>query len=138
MQLSDYSGIFIYFGLMIFTGVAMVVVSHLFQITVKNEFYDWTRPYECGIRTEGLQPDRYPVHYYLVGILFVIFDVETIFFVPWAVAANYFRASSEWRVFWLAEMLVFLVILIVGYVYILQRGVLNWGQEEHQPKEVSK
>jgi NADH-quinone oxidoreductase subunit A len=137
MILSDYAGIFIYFGLMVFTGVAMVVVSHLCQIKSKHDKYDWTRPYECGIRTEGLTPDRYPIHYYLVGILFVIFDVETVFFVPWAVAAHDFRAS-DLQSFWLLEMLVFLGILIVGYVYILQRGVLNWGQEGQDSQEVRR
>ncbi len=128
MVLTDYIGFFMYFGLMVAAGVVFVVISHLFAVRVHNKDpYDWTKPYECGIRTEGHVADRYPIHYYLVSIMFVIFDVETVFFVPWAVVGNDFRASVEQQVFWLTEMLVFIVILLVGYVYILQRGVLNWG-----------
>jgi len=136
MALSDYFGLLIYFGLMVFTGVAMVVVSHLCQIRPRKESYDWTKPYECGIRTEGHSLDRYPIHYYLVGILFVVFDVETVFFVPWAIAGHSFVAESL-QVFWFVEMLVFLVILVVGYVYLLQRGVLDWGHEEAGASEES-
>jgi NADH-quinone oxidoreductase subunit A len=130
MLLTDYIGFFMYFGLMLAAGVAFVVISHLFAVRVHNKDpYDWTKPYECGIRTEGHEAGRYPIHYYLVSILFVIFDVETVFFVPWAVVGNDFRASAN-SAFWLTEMLVFIVILLVGYVYILQRGVLNWGIED--------
>lgn len=130
MVLTDYIGFFMYFGLMVAAGVTFVAVSHLFSIRVHHKDpYDWTKPYECGIRTEGHIIDRYPIHFYLVSIMFVIFDVETVFFVPWAVVGNDFRAASQ-HGFWLTEMLVFIVILLVGYVYILQRGVLNWGMEE--------
>jgi NADH-quinone oxidoreductase subunit A len=140
MVLSDYLGIFIYFGLMVLAGVVFVVVSHLFAVRVHNKDpYDWTKPYECGIRTEGHVLGRYPIHYYLVSILFVIFDVETVFFVPWAVVGQDFRAQPNLSLsFWLTEMLVFIIILLVGYAYILQRGVLEWGQEERSSMEVRR
>lgn len=138
MVLTDYIGIFMYFGLMAAAGVAFVIISHLFSVRVHTKaYYDWTKPYECGIRTEGHIPDRYPIHYYLVSIMFVIFDVETVFFVPWAVVGNEFKAM-EAQPFWLVEMLVFVLILIVGYIYILQRGVLDWGVEESSRKEVRR
>ncbi|MCH7472029.1 NADH-quinone oxidoreductase subunit A [bacterium] len=127
-MLSEYIGLFLYFGLMLLAGGAMILLSHLLQIRVKGEKYDWTKPYECGLRSEGLRMDRYPVHYYLVGILFVIFDVEIIFFVPWAVVGGDFREAGL-ALFWFVEMLVFLFILLVGYVYLLKRGVFNWGGE---------
>ena len=126
--MQDYAGFFIFLGLMVFTGAAMIVVSHLAAIKVKTDKYDWTKPYECGLRSEGLRLDRYPVHYYLVGILFVIFDVETVFFVPWAIVGTEFRKAGA-EAFWFTEMLVFLVILLVGYVYLVQRGVFNWGSK---------
>lgn len=129
MQLSDYVGVFIYFALMGFVGIALVVVSHLCQVRVKPDKYDWSKPFECGLRTSGLILHRYPVHYYLVGILFVLFDVETVFMVPWAVVGNDFRASEN-QLFWFLEMLVFLVVLLIGYVYLLVRGVFDWGHEE--------
>jgi NADH-quinone oxidoreductase subunit A len=129
MPLPGYLGLFVYFAIMAATGVALVAVSHWLQIAVKSDKYDWTRPYECGVRTEGLPSDRYPIHYYLVGIMFVIFDVETVFLVPWAVVGHDFKANDG-QFFWLMEMVVFLVILVVGYLYLLQQRVFNWGHEE--------
>jgi len=127
--MTEYTGLFLYFGLMALAGVVFVGLSHLVQIRLKNDTYDWSRPYECGIRTEGLPLDRFPVHYYLIGIFFVIFDVETVFMVPWAVVGNDFKAAGN-HVFWFVEMLVFFVILVIGFLYLLQQGVFNWGHGE--------
>jgi NADH-quinone oxidoreductase subunit A len=77
-------------------------------------------PYECGIDPEGTSRGRYTVRFYIVAILFVIFDVETIFLFPWAVK---FKALG---VFGLVEMLVFLGVLVVGYVWIWKKGALEW------------
>jgi NADH-quinone oxidoreductase subunit A len=129
MELNAYVGLFLYFGLMVAAGLFFVGFSHLCQISVKTDKYDWSRPYECGIRTEGLPMDRYPIHYYLVGIMFVIFDVETVFMVPWAIVGHDFKFTGS-HVFWFVEMLVFLVILIIGYIYLLQERVFDWGREE--------
>lgn len=76
--------------------------------------------YECGITPESTSRGRYTVRYYIVAILFVIFDVETIFLFPWAVQYNVLG------LFGLVEMLVFLGILIVGYIWIWKRGALEW------------
>jgi NADH-quinone oxidoreductase subunit A len=77
-------------------------------------------PYECGIDPIGNSRGRYTVRYYIVAILFVVFDVETIFLFPWAVK---FKSLG---MFGLAEMLIFLAILIVGYIWIWQKGALEW------------
>ena len=77
-------------------------------------------PYECGIDPYDSARGRYTVRYYIVAILFVVFDVETIFLFPWAVK---FKALGR---FGLIEMLVFLGILIVGYVWIWKKGALEW------------
>ena len=77
-------------------------------------------PYECGIEPVTDARDRYSVRYYLVAMLFVIFDVETIFMFPWAVIMD---VEPQ---FFLIEMLVFLFILVVGYVYAWRRGALDW------------
>ena len=73
-----------------------------------------------GIDPFGNSRGRYTVRYYIVAILFVVFDVETIFLFPWAVK---FKALG---VFGLVEMLVFLAILIVGYIWIWKKGALEW------------
>ena len=78
------------------------------------------QPYECGIEPVTDARDRYSVRYYLVAMLFVIFDVETVFLFPWAVIMD------ELALFGLIEMLVFLLILVVGYVYAWRKGALDW------------
>jgi NADH-quinone oxidoreductase subunit A len=128
MHLGEYTGFFLFFGAMVGVGLLFIVLSHAAQIYVKGEKNSWDKPYECGLRSEGLRLDRYPIHYYLVGILFVIFDVETVFLVPWALVGRSFR-EAHLASFWFTEMLVFLVILILGYLFLLQRGIFNWGQK---------
>lgn len=77
-------------------------------------------PYECGIEPLTDARDRYSVRYYLIAMLFVIFDVETVFLFPWAVIMD------ELLLFGLIEMLVFLLILVVGYAYAWRKGALEW------------
>jgi len=76
--------------------------------------------YECGIRAASDSRGRYTVRFYIVAILFVIFDVETIFLYPWAVRYRYLG----W--FGVAEVAVFLAILVVGYVWAWKKGALEW------------
>jgi len=78
-------------------------------------------PYECGITPERLPAaERFPVKFYVIAMLFIIFDVEAIFLYPWAVS---FRALG---LFGLVEMVVFIGLLFVAYVYVLQKGGLEW------------
>ena len=78
--------------------------------------------YECGNEVESLAHDRrFSIRYYLIAVLFVVFDVETIFLFPWAVMFD------RLALFGFIEMVIFLAILIVGYVYVWRRGALNWA-----------
>jgi NADH-quinone oxidoreductase subunit A len=77
-------------------------------------------PYECGVTPESDARGRYTVRFYVIAILFVVFEVETVFLYPWAVQ---FQALG---LFGLVEMLVFLGILIVGYIWAWKRGALDW------------
>ena len=77
-------------------------------------------PYECGIKPASDSRGRYTVRFYIIAILFVIFDVETVFLFPWAVR----YPALGW--FGLAEVAVFLAILIVGYIWAYKKGVLEW------------
>jgi NADH-quinone oxidoreductase subunit A len=77
-------------------------------------------PYESGMRPIGPAMRRMPVRFYLVAVLFILFDIEVIFFLPWAVT---FQSLG---VFGFVEMLVFIVILLVGYIWIWKRGALEW------------
>ncbi len=77
-------------------------------------------PYECGVDPIGDSRQRYTVRFYLVAILFVVFDIETVFLFPWAVQYKLLG------LFGFVEMMVFLAILIVGYVWIWKKGALEW------------
>jgi NADH-quinone oxidoreductase subunit A len=79
------------------------------------------KPYECGVDPDSDARKRYAIRYYVVAILFVIFDVETVFLFPWAII------YKQLALFGLIEMLVFLGILIVGYIWIIKKGALNWA-----------
>jgi NADH-quinone oxidoreductase subunit A len=102
------------------TGFAIftLVVSRLVSAEKSNPVK--LQPYECGIEPITDARDRYSIRYYLIAMLFVIFEVETIFMFPWAVALD------RLAVFGLIEMLVFLFILIVGYFYAWRKGALEW------------
>ncbi len=85
------------------------------------------KPYECGVPPEGDARGRYSVRFYIVAILFVIFDVETIFLFPWAVLfRNPPSGAGLSPVYMLASMFVFLGILIIGYVWLYKKGALEW------------
>ena len=77
-------------------------------------------PYESGIVPKGDTKERVPIKFYLIAILFIIFDIEVVFLYPWAVI------SDRLGMFGFIEMLVFIVILLVGYFYILGKGALKW------------
>ncbi len=78
------------------------------------------QPYECGIMPVGAARQRFPVKFYLVAMLFILFDIEVVFMYPWAVV---FR---QLRVFGLVEMGIFLGVLLLGYIYIWRAGGLEW------------
>src|SRR5204862_4327856 len=78
-------------------------------------------PYEGGVDPDSDTRQRYAIRYYVVAILFVIFDVETVFLFPWAII------YGQLRLFGLIEMMVFLGILIIGYVWIIKKGALDWA-----------
>ncbi len=81
-------------------------------------------PVECGVPiVEGEKNKRVSVRFYLVAILFLLFDVETVFFYPWAVVYKKFISSGSFILF---EMISFVAVLLVGYLYVLRKGALDW------------
>ncbi|MFN2389604.1 MAG: NADH-quinone oxidoreductase subunit A [Actinomycetota bacterium] len=104
----------------LFAAGSMVVAS---KLSPRN----WTRakllPYECGIVPEQEDENaRFPVKFYLVAMLFIIFDIETVFLYPWAVIYD------ELKLFGLIEMGVFVAMLVAAYVYVWKRGGLEWAE----------
>ncbi|MBX3048592.1 MAG: NADH-quinone oxidoreductase subunit A [Anaerolineales bacterium] len=102
------------------TGLAALIVGigHLFGPNRPSERK--MESYESGMRPIGPGTRRLPVRFYLIAVLFILFDIEVIFFLPWAVT---FRQLG-W--FGLIEMVVFILILLVGYVYAWKKGALEW------------
>jgi len=79
-----------------------------------------SQPYESGMTPYGPGTRRMPVRFYMIAVLFILFDIEVVFFLPWAIV---FRKLG---LFGLIEMVVFIVILLVGYVYAWKKGALEW------------
>jgi len=84
------------------------------------------QPYECGVPPESNARGRYSARYYVVAMLFVIFDVETIFLVPWAILYRSWVVAHK-GAFGLISMFVFLGILLIGYVWLYKKGALDWA-----------
>jgi len=117
--LTSYLPVFLFCGIAFVFAIAPLVLGRL--VRPQTGGVGKLSAYECGVDPEGDARERYAIRYYLVAILFVIFDVETIFLFPWAII--YDRLA----LFGLIEMCVFLGILIVGYVWIVKKGAIEWA-----------
>lgn len=85
--------------------------------------------YECGIISQGDARGRFSVRFYLVAMLFILFDVEAVFMLPWAVIYRRLPAITGSRYFGFWEMVVYLGFVLVGFFYILKKGVLDWAAD---------
>ena len=83
-------------------------------------------PYECGFEAFEDARMKFDVRYYLLAILFILFDLEVAFLLPWASILKEIAATPSLRLFGFFEMFVFLGILIIGYVYVFKKGALDW------------
>lgn len=83
-------------------------------------------PYECGLDPMDEPFRRVSVRYYVVALLFLLFDVETLFLFPVAAAFRDYAGREAWRYFVYGELLLFVAILLVGYIYALKKGALEW------------
>jgi NADH-quinone oxidoreductase subunit A len=105
-------------------GLAVIMVS-LSHLLGKHK---WTRAkntaYECGINPTGDAQQRFNVKFYMVAMLFILFDVEAVFLYPWAVIARELKMFGFW------EMLVYIGLVLVGFFYIWKKGVINWNTAE--------
>lgn len=87
-------------------------------------------PYECGIEAVGDARQRFSVRFYLVAMLFILFDVEAVFMMPWAVIYRKLPQITGSRFFGFWEMAVYLGFVAVGLFYIVRKGILNWSQDK--------
>jgi NADH-quinone oxidoreductase subunit A len=130
MELSEYLPIVILAALALAFAVLSLVVSSLVRPRRPNPAK--LAPYECGIEPERLpKGERFSVKFYVVAMLFIIFDIETIFLFPWAVG---FRQLG---LFGLVEMAVFIGLVFVAYVYVWQKGGLDWERGDRRRAEAA-
>ena len=104
-------------------GAIMIIANLLLgskdTLGIKQKF----NVYECGVPESGNARQQFSVRYYVVGIVFLLFDVEVVFLYPWAVTYRKFLSTGG---FVLAEMIIFLVILFIGYMYLIRKKGLDW------------
>lgn len=117
-MLAEYGIIGILFLGGIFFATAAMVMSRIFQ--PRKQYPLKQETYECGLETEGSAWVRFKVSYFLYALVFLVFDVETLFLYPWAVQFN------QLGLFAIVEMCIFFVILIVGFVFAWKEGAFKW------------
>jgi NADH-quinone oxidoreductase subunit A len=133
-MLHTYFPVLLLLGFVILNAVIMLGLSHL-TLRPRPSAVKQT-PYESGIPPLGDAHERFSVKFYMVAVLFIIFDIETVFMIPWGA---YYRQLSctvalasgvcpagRLSLFGLSEMIVFIVILLVGFVYVWKKGALQW------------
>lgn len=110
------------FGIMLGVGVVMAIafisISHLLAPRSSNP--NKSLSYECGVVPKNDARAPFNVHYYLVAVLFVLFDLEAVFIYPWAVSLRSLGTAA------LGEMFFFIAVLLVGYLYAWKKGVFEW------------
>ena len=91
-------------------------------------------PYECGKDPVGTARERFSVKFYLIAMIFILFDIEVIFLIPWAVVFRSFVSQGQTPLIY-AEMMLFVVLLLAGYVYVLKKGAFDWGERARAEAE---
>ncbi len=120
MPIPGWLAIAIMIGLGAAFGAGSVVLSH--WLGPRHPTPEKLAPYECGMPPVGDARERHPVKFYLVAMIFLLFDIEVAFLYPWAMALRDLR----WVGF--VQVVVFLALLLAGYVYVWRKGVLDWGK----------
>ncbi len=105
-----------------FAAAALIVSVILGKTGKRNPTKD--SAYECGMKPEGPSQPRFSVKFYVVAMLFILFDIEIVFMYPWAVVYREFLVAHGAQIFW--SMLSFVSVLTVGYVYAVMKGALDW------------
>ena len=116
--MTEYLPIALFVVLAVFVGVIPVVLAKLVSVSKPSKAK--LAPFECGFPAEGSIRIPFDIRYYLVALLFILFDLETAFLFPWAVSLD----ALSWFGFWV--MMVFLGVLTVGFVFEWRHGALDW------------
>ena len=117
-----YFPVLVQIAIAVLVATALVAISYLIGKRVKDKVKD--SPYECGIAPTGTARERFSVKFYLVAIVFILFDIEAVFLYPWAVVYR------ELKMFAFVEMLLFVILILAGFFYIWKKGALDWSRDE--------
>jgi len=122
--LGEHLSIVVYGLIVVLTGATMLILPTV--LAPRKEIAGKGLPYECGVPLLGETRQRFSIRFYLVAILFVLFDIETVFLIPWAITYQELlvKPGMGWIV--IAEMFLFIGILFTGYIYAWKRGGLDW------------
>ncbi len=115
---SDYVPVFIFLAISVGLAVLIIVLSTV--LVKRRPTPQKLMPYECGMDPIGTARKRFSVKFFVIAMLFIIFDIEAVFLYPWAVI------FKELRLFGLIEMAIFVAVLLVGLVYVWRKGALEW------------
>ncbi len=106
--------------LVFITGFAVTSLIMSWVLGVRNPTPEKLTPYESGMKPIGTARDRFSIQFYIVAMLFLLFDIEVIFLFPWAVVFRDLKLFAFW------EMLVFIGVILAGYIYVWKKGALEW------------
>jgi NADH-quinone oxidoreductase subunit A len=124
-MLKPYIPLLFILGLSVVNAIGMLATSAAMSWLLKTRRKTPTKlaPYESGMPVLGDARERFSVKFYLVAVLFIVFDIDVVFLFPWAVG---FHQMSPLRGFLFIEMIVFVLLMVVGYVYVWKRGAFQW------------
>ena len=123
-MLDNYFPVLLFILVGVAVGVAPMVLGRL--LAPNRPYQEKLSPYECGFEAFEDARMRFDVRYYLIAILFILFDLEVAFLLPWASIVKELAGDNTVRLFGFYEMFVFLGILVIGYVYVWRKGALDW------------
>src|SRR5512138_2021850 len=133
-QLSDYLPILLMFIVAAGFAVGNVLLSQ--YVGQRKRTRTKLMPYECGKDPVGSARERFSVKFYLIAMIFILFDIEVIFLVPWAVVFKSMASQgADMRLFVYLEMIVFIALLLVGYIYVVKKGAFDWGERARREAE---
>lgn len=133
-RLYDYLPILLMFVVAAGFAVGNVLLSQL--VGQRKRTKTKLMPYECGKDPVGSARERFSVKFYLIAMLFILFDIEVIFLVPWAAVYKTLAGQSDaMRWFVYLEMMVFIGLLFVGYIYVVKKGAFDWGERARREAE---
>jgi len=109
--------------LAVVTAFGVLVVTLSWLVGKRQDSSEKLMAYECGNIPEGNARQRFPIKFYIIAMLFIVFDIEAMFLYPWAVI------YKQLKIFGLIEMVVFIAILLIGFLYVWKKGALEWGSK---------